>query len=447
MDLSVDTPNKSALGTPSPWIAPVTSSPGVDTPVRSHHNRANLVMLACASPVLPVSQNADIRQPGYTLLSQAGGFFPSQGSSQVGQRPTTVHPMVSVQAEPQADGKIHLVSILKPGADDTPLKVAAPEMCNPTNQFAGGYCDSRPNGPKTEVRPSMVLCAKSCVTDGRTNSPELFDSEDLSSQPPNTCQVMANIDNVLEEIAGDAWSDIQVALGGAVVKTEHARPQTRSGLVSHIVKSKMRNGLPGLDVKERCRLSISPCHQSVDTSHQSVDVSCHQSMETASDMKCNSIQSRKPLFKYIPKRLISDPLDIAVVEPGKIIFHSDTVTHNDAADNILKVAVRSNTRMASKLNLHQSSVDSVGQHDQSESEKQIQAPVDDEPGHMVTRVKREPVESAVMADITVVSDGTPLKRNVRNKRRRNFGGGSRKKGRGVEFINVETEGSTREVIK
>ena len=397
MDLSVSasTPNKSTLWTPSRGVAMVTSTPltGMVTPVRPLHDRANGVL--GASPSHPIL----IPQVGFTLSSQAGGFLPSQVSSQTDQPSDTVHPLVSVD-------RPLMVTTLKPLSSQ---KVAAPVLYNPTNHI-GDHPDHK---TKPDVHPTTTPHVQSCVT--RADSPELFDSEDLSSMPPNTCQVRADIDNVLKEITGEQHNRIHVPPGGAVVKPEGAtEPQTISSLLSQIVRNKTRNGLTGLDTNEQ-----------------------RQSVDMASDTSCAPVQCRKPLFKYVTKSSHS-------VDAGEA--QSETVTHCDTVSAGGKAEIRGNTRRASRLNLRRTSVDSVAEHNQSVSENQIQ-PLLDELHQPAMMVKCEPLDGASVADTSGVSDGTPLKRNVRNKRRRNFGNSTRKKGRGVEFIDEQTEGSTEVITR
>ena len=405
MDLSVSasTPNKSTFFTPSRGVAMVTSTPltRVVTPVQPLHDRANGVLGASPSHPIPIPP------VGFTLSSQAGGFLPSQVSSQTGQPPDTVHPLVSVH-QPLT------VTTLNPISS---RKVPATVLCNPTNHVG----DCRPDHEtKSDVRPTTKTLVQSCVT--RADSPELFDSEDLSSLPPNTCQVRADIDNVLKEITSEQNSRIQVPPGGAlvkpegatIVKSDDAEPQTISSLLSQIVKSKTKNGLTGLDTKKQC-----------------------QSVDTGSDASCGSVQCRKPLFKYVTKSSHSG-------DAGKA--QSDTVTQCDAVMTGDKTEIRGNTRRASRLNLRRSSDDSVAEHNQSVSEKQIQ-PLLDELHQPEMMVKCEPPDGASVAGTSGDSDGTPLKRNVRNKRRRNFGNSTRKKGRGVEFIDEQTEGSTEVITR
>ena len=337
-------------------------------------------------------------QQGYDLPSQAGGFIPSQVPSQPGQHPDPVQPRTH-------DNPV-MVSRMKqlpPRPDDIPLKVAAPELlvsASPAEVICIGT-------PSVRVQLAATLRTKSCVTEGRTNSPELFDSDDLSSQLPSTHRVMTKIDSVLREIAG-----VEAAPGSAIiVKTDHAYPQTSNGSLEQTAMNKTRNNSSGLDSEERCR--------------QPVDMS----LDTTSDTKGSSVQCRKPLFRNVRKSLpcngVDDPAN-AVGEPGPTMSRSDAVDRKD-------VKVQSNVRMTSKLNIRESGADSVIE----QSDKEIQ-PCRNEPDHMTMEVKCEPPEGAAGP----ASEEPSLKRNVRNKRRRSFGAGCRKKGRGVEFIDLVTEGST-----
>ena len=296
---------------------------------------------------------------------------------------------------------------LPPRPDDIPLKVAAPELvsANPAEVIYIGT-------PSVRVELAATLRTKSCVTEGRTNSPELFDSDDLSSQLPSTHRVMTKIDSVLREIAGEERGNVKAAQGSAIiVKTDHAYPQTSNVSLEQTAMSKTRNGLSGLDSEERCR--------------QPVDIS----LETTGDTKGSSVQCRKPLFRNVRKSLpcngVEDPVN-AAGEPGQTMSRSDAVDRKD-------VKLQSNVRMTSKLNLCESGADSaIGQ-----SDKEIQ-PCRNEPDHMTMEVKCEPQEGAAGP----ACEEPSLKRNVRNKRRHSFGAGCRKKGRGVEFIDLVTEGST-----
>ena len=407
---SQNTPNRSTLAMRSPAAATPTPVYSLFIPIRPLHDRTNKVV----SPLLPASSQAGQQgydlpsqavqqgydlpsqagQQGYDLPSQAGGFLPSQVPSQPGQHPDPVQPRTH-------DNPV-MVSRMKqlpPRPDDIPLKVAAPELlvsANPAEVICIGT-------PSVGVQLAATLRTKSCVTEGRTNSPELFDSDDLSSQLPSTHRVMTKIDSVLREIAGEERGNVTAAPGSAIiVKTDHAYPQTSNVSLEQTAMSKTRNGSSGLDSEERSR--------------EPVDMS----LDTTSDTKGSSVQCRKPLFRNVRKSLpcngADDPAN-AVGEPGPTMSRSDAVDRKD-------VKVQSNVRMTSKLSVEQ-------------SDKEIQ-PCRNEPDHMAMELKCEPPEGTAGP----ACEEPSLKRNVRNKRRRSFGAGCRKKGRGVEFIDLVTEGST-----
>ena len=405
MDLSTSTPNRSTLAMLSPVAATPTPVYSLFTPMRPLRDRTNKVV----SPVLPVPSQS-VRQRGYDLPSQAGGFLPSEVPSQTGQQPDSA----------QTHDNPVMVSILKSlpsRPENIPLlEVAAPELLVSTNPDEVICIESCPDAPNVRVEPTATLCTKSCSTEGRANSPELFDSDDLSSQLPSThCDVMTKIDSVLKEMAGDQRGNVEAAPGSAItVKMDHqnVKQQTRGGLLEQIVKSKTRNGSSGLDSEERCR--------------QPVDMS----LETTSDTMGGSVQCRKPLFRNARKSLphigADDPGN-AVGERGPTMSRSDAVGRKDGK-------IQSNVRMTSKLNLRETGGDPV--IEQSDQETQ---PCCNDLDHVTMEVKCEPSEGAAVP----ASDEPSLKRNVRNKRRRSFGAGCRKKGRGVEFIDSPTEGGAQ----